>query len=137
MRITNESKTDRFAKVPGWFVAALALGISTILVLIAVMSARHFLRDPFTNDAPIAAAGPDMSPFFLEQRATRLSESDATRRVVYPFSIIPVSYTHLDVYKRQLYKCHLFVALTRGPYEALANGFQFGSGRVMLSLIHI
>ena len=89
MRITNESKTDRFAKVPGWFVAALALGISTILVLIAVMSARHFLRDPFTNDAPIAAAGPDMSPFFLEQRATRLSESDATRRVVYPFSIIP------------------------------------------------
>lgn len=89
MRTTNESKTDRFTNIPGWFLAVLALGMSAILVVIAVMTARHLVRKGVRNESPIASVGPDMSPFFLEQRASRISESEATRRVVYPYSVIP------------------------------------------------
>ncbi|MGA8232104.1 MAG: hypothetical protein WB795_11550, partial [Candidatus Acidiferrales bacterium] len=63
--------------------------MSAILVVIAVMTARHLVRKGVRNESPIASVGPDMSPFFLEQRASRISESEATRRVVYPYSVIP------------------------------------------------
>ena len=55
---------------------------------------------------------------------------------------IPVSYTHLDVYKRQTILCDVFIAfpsliIAIAVIGVLGNGLQNIAVSVVLSLIHI
>jgi hypothetical protein len=89
MSSANDNKAGRVANVPLRFLGALTLSVFAITAGFGVMSARHLFHRGADNQAATVSAAPDMSPFFLEQRASRLSESEATRRVVYPYSVIP------------------------------------------------
>jgi len=89
MSSSNDNKAVRVANVPLRFLGTLTLAVVATLIVFGVMSARNLFHRGASNEAATLSAAPDMSPFFLEQRASRLSESESTRRVVYPFSVIP------------------------------------------------
>jgi uncharacterized membrane protein YgcG len=90
MRSTEDSKTGRASNIPGWLKGTLLVAVFTILLVAGAITSRIVFHRGIGDDGPIAtAAAPDMSPFFLEQRRPRVSESDASRRVVYPYSVIP------------------------------------------------
>ena len=91
MSSANHNKAGRVANVPLRFLGALTLSVFAIIAVLGVMSARHLFHRGANNEAVTVSAAPDMSPFFLEQRASRISESEATRRVVYPYSVIPAA----------------------------------------------
>ena len=61
--------------------------------------------------------------------------------IVEPIGAVPVSYTHLDVYKRQVYERTGDVVLTyRGSRKdavALLAAYRFDNAELELSLIHI
>ena len=89
MSTSKDSKAVRVANVPLRFLGALTLAVFATLAVFGVISARNLFHRGTANEAATISAAPDMSPFFLEQRAARVSESEATRRVVYPYSVIP------------------------------------------------
>jgi len=89
MRLNTESKASQAPNLPGWLKAALVVGVFTACSALGLFCSRAIFHRGATDDGPVVAAAPDMSPFFLEQRPSRVSESDATHRVVYPYSVIP------------------------------------------------
>ncbi len=89
MRSTEDSKPGQASNVPGWLKGILSVAVFTIVLVAGIAVSRMVFHRGIGDDGPLAAAAPDMSPFFLEQRPPRVSESDASRRVVYPYSVIP------------------------------------------------
>ena len=49
---------------------------------------------------------------------------------------MPVSYTHLDVYKRQVYMCSYFLSIVTNGFSAMLGLVVLAVG-IWLSLIHI
>lgn len=89
MRSIEESKPGRASNIPGWLKGIVLVAVFTMFLVAGMITSRVVLHRGTGDDGPVASAAPDMSPFFLEQRAHRVSESDASRRVVYPYSVIP------------------------------------------------
>lgn len=89
MRSTEESKPGQASNIPGWLKGILSVAVFTIVLIAGIITSRMVFHRGIGDDRPAAAAAPDMSPFFLEQRPPRVSESDASRRIVYPYSVIP------------------------------------------------
>jgi hypothetical protein len=89
MSSTKEAKPGWGSNLPGWLMGLLVVTVFASVMVAGVIASRVIFHRGAGDDGPVVAAAPDMSPFFLAQRAPRVSETDATRRVVYPYSVIP------------------------------------------------